>query len=89
MTEQREKTKTIDLEFPIQLADRLLEQVIMTRPTMGQLKKNRPKGQEDLESEMRLFCSLTRLKMEEIEMLDYDDYTRLQDAYTSFRRSTE
>lgn len=79
------REEVIQLDFPVQLADRLLESVTIKRPTMGVLKKHQIKGERDVEGEMKLFCALTGLRMEELEELDSADYGRLQDAYVRFR----
>ena len=85
----KERSKTITLDFPIQLADRLLEETTMRRPTMKDLRLNRIKGPEDVEGEFKLFCALTGLRAEEMDGMDAADYARLQDAYVSFRTPAE
>lgn len=85
----RETSITIDLEFPVQLPDTLLEQVTIRRASMGEIKKYKIKGEDDVEGEMRLFSALTGLNMQILEKLDPDDYERLQDAFVSFRRKPD
>lgn len=79
------REEIIVLDYPIQLADRLLEQVTMKRPTMKVLRTNRIKGENDVDGEMKLFGVLTGLRMEELEELDAADYARLQETYVRFR----
>ncbi len=79
------KTETIKLEFPIQLADRLLEEVTMRRPTMLDLRKHPVKGIGDITGEMKQMCALTGLRLEEMDMMDSADYARLQEVYLRFR----
>lgn len=79
------REEIIVLDYPIQLADRLLEQVTMKRPTMKVLRVHRIKGDQDVDGEMKLFGALTGLRMEELEELDAADYARLQETYVRFR----
>jgi len=86
---EKERSKTIDLDFPVQLADRLLEKIAMRRPTMKELRTYRIKGSEDVDGEFALFCALTGLREEEMDGVDAADYARLQDVYVSFRTPTK
>lgn len=79
------REETFTLEYPVQLADRLLEEVTIKRPTMGILKKHQIKDAADVDGEMRQFCVLTGLRMEELEGLDAADYAHLQEIYVRFR----
>lgn len=79
------REETIVLDYPVQLADRLLEEVVLKRPSMKILKKYQIKGANDVEGEMKQFCALTGLRMEEMEELDAADYARLQETYVRFR----
>ena len=81
----KSREETIVLDFPVQLADRVLEEVTMKRPNMKILKKYQVKGDKDVDGEMKLFCALTGLRMEELEELDAADYARLQEIYVRFR----
>lgn len=83
------RSETIKLEFPIQLADRALEEVTMRRPTMSDLRKNPVKGPGDIEGEMKQIGALCDLRLEEIDQMDAADYGRLQDVYVRFRAPTE
>ena len=79
------REETIVLDYPVQLADRLMTEVVMKRPSMKVLRVNRIKGEQDVEGEMKLFCALTGLRVEEMEELDAADYARLQETYVRFR----
>lgn len=84
----KDRTVVVELDFPIQLADRLLDKISLRRPTMKDLRINPIKGQDDVAGEMRHFGALTGLKLEELDMLDIADYQKLQEAYISFRTPT-
>lgn len=79
------REEIIVLDYPIQLADRLLEQVTMKRPSMKVLRQHLVNGDQDVEGEMKHFCVLTGLRMEELEEMDAADYARLQETYVRFR----
>ena len=83
------RSETIKLEFPIQLADRLLEEVTMRRPAMVDLRKNPVKGPGDIEGEMKQMGALCGLRLEEMDLMDAADYGRLQDVYVRFRTPAE
>jgi hypothetical protein len=82
-----QRFETIDLDFPVQLADRLLTEVTMRRPTMKDLRLNPIRAADDLGGEMKLLGCLCGLRMEEIEQLDMADYRRLTDTFDRFRTS--
>ena len=79
------RNATLALGFPIQLADRVLGEVTMRRPTMGDLLDHEPKSPDDVASELHMLGTLCNLKKEEMRQLDATDYTRLQDQYLRFR----
>ena len=83
------RSETIKLEIPIQLADRTLEEVTMRRPTMLDVRKNPVKGYGDVEGEMKQIGALCDLRLEEMDLMDAADYGRLQDIYLRFRTPTE
>ena len=83
------RNETIKLDYPIQLADRLLEEVTMRRPTMSDLRKNPVSGPGDIEGEMKQIGVLCGLRLEELDAMDASDYTRLQDVYVRFRTPSE
>lgn len=82
------KIVNVDLDFPVQLADRLLDKITLRRPTMKDLRVHPIKGQDDVAGEMRHFCALTGLKLDELDQLDVSDYQKLQETYVSFRTPT-
>jgi hypothetical protein len=83
------RSETIKLRFPVQLADRLLEEVTIRRPTMGDIRKHPIKSDTDIDGEMRQLCALCDLRLEEMERVDSADYARLQGIYVRFRSTTE
>lgn len=80
-----EKTVVISLEYPVQLADRLLTEVEMRRPNLGDLLDNPIRDLNDMNGEMRLYARLCDLVPEEIRELDMADYVKLQKQYLLFR----
>jgi hypothetical protein len=87
--EDLKRSETLTLEFPIQLADRLLTEVTMRRPTMKDLRNHRIKGPDDTEGEFRQFAALCGLRPEEMEGMDAADYARFQNLYVRFRTPSE
>lgn len=79
------RSAALSLGYPVQLADRRLEEVTMRRPNMGDLLDHEPKGPDDVATEMELIGALCGLKISEMRLLDSTDYARLQDQYVRFR----
>ncbi len=79
------RSAVITLGYPVQLADRRLEEVTMRRPNMGDLLDHEPKAPDDVASELELIGILCGLKPSEMRLLDATDYARLQDQYVRFR----
>lgn len=75
---------TVKLDYPKQLADRLLDEVTMRRPTLKDEIDNFQTDKDDLAAESRYFAKLTGLLPEDIELLDMEDYMRLQKLYVRF-----
>jgi hypothetical protein len=76
---------TVKLEYPVQLADRVLTEVTMRRPTVGDVMDNPLKGVEDVRGEVKLLSVVCGLNQEDMRMLDFADYTRLQQQFLFFR----
>lgn len=83
----KNKTATIILEYPVQLADKMLEEIIMRRPTMGDVLDNPVKGELDFAGEMQLYATLCDVRTEDMRGLDPVDYQKLQEQYALFRNS--
>lgn len=81
------KTATITLEYPVQLADRIMNEIIMRRPTMGDVLDNPVKGELDFAGEMQLYATLCDVRTEDMRGLDPVDYQKLQEQYALFRNS--
>jgi hypothetical protein len=82
---ETKRSETITLDYPVQLADKLLTEVTMRRPTMRDLRQFPVKGLDDNDGEFRQFAALCGLRVEEMEGMDAADYARLQDVYVRFR----
>ena len=82
------KIVNVDLDFPVQLADRLLDKITLRRPTMKDLRVHPIKGQDDVAGEMRHFCALTGLKLDEPDQLDVCAYHQPQAPYATLRPHT-
>jgi len=79
------RSETLTLEYPIQMADRMLTEVTMRRPTMRDLRQHPIRNAEDYDGEFRQFAALCNLRVEEMEGMDAADYARLQSLYVRFR----
>ncbi|MDR2573263.1 MAG: phage tail assembly protein [Desulfovibrio sp.] len=82
---EAKRSETVKLDYPIQLADKLLTEVTMRRPTMKDLREHPVKDGNDQDGEFRQFAALCGLRVEEMEGMDAADYARLQDVYVRFR----
>jgi hypothetical protein len=87
--EEAKRSETIVLEYPIRLADRVVTEVTMRRPSMKDLRKYRVKGPDDVDGEFRQFAALCGLRPEEMEEMDSADYARFQNLYVRFRTPSE
>lgn len=84
-----EMTKTITLDFPVQLADRKLSEVTIRRPIMRDMLKHKLDQASGLTGEMALIADLSGLVREELELFDTYDYEKLQAQLLRFRESAE
>ncbi len=76
---------TIKLEHPVQLADRKLTEVSMRRMTVGDVIDHPVAGVNDMPGEVRLVAALCGLNPEDLRLLDFSDYAKVQAALVSFR----
>lgn len=83
------KTATIKLQYPVQLPDRLMTDVTMRRPTVGDLIKNPIVDNADLQGEFSLLCNLCGLNPDDAEHLDAFDYDALREQYVFFRADSQ
>ena len=74
----KEKTVTIPLEFPVELADRKLDAVSIRRPIMGDLEDFPVSVSTGLKEEMALVAHLCNLHAEDLRRMDAEDYGKLQ-----------
>lgn len=79
-------SETIKLDFPLQLADRIVEEVTIKRPNMRIISKHLVSGHKDVSGEMRLIGTLCGLRMEEMKEMDSGDYFHLQDILNRFQQ---
>lgn len=85
MSNPKTQKAVIKLDFPVQLADRLLSEVIMRRPNVGDLLDHPARKGGGLADEVRLVCALTGLVEEDLRGIDASDYDKLQDQLALFR----
>jgi len=78
------RSEAIVLDFPVQLADRLLTEVTMRRPIVKDLREHMQRGRDDGENEINMFAALCNMRVEEIEMIGVADYVQLQALYGRF-----
>lgn len=83
------KTATVTLNYPVQLADRLLMTVTIRRPVVGDILDHPINGDKDIAGEMQFLGALCGLPLEDMRGLDAEDYGRLQDQLLRFRRAAE
>lgn len=84
----KERSAKIELNFPLELADRTLTELIMRRPTAGEEIDNAPTSsniRKQMEEEAKYFAILCGIKLDEIRGLDTSDYDKLQQQYLAFR----
>ena len=81
----KEKSVTIPLEFPVELADRKLDAVNIRRPTMGDLEDFPVNASTGLKEEMALVAHLCDLHAEALRRIDAEDYGKLQTQLLQFR----
>lgn len=79
------KSVKITLEFPVQLADRVLDSVTFRRPTLGDLMDCPISGESDVAGEVRLLSRLCGLNIEDMRAMDAADYSKLQQQFLTFR----
>lgn len=87
MSENRDVT--LQLEYPVQLADRTITDVTLRRPTLGDLLTHTITNASDIEGEVRLIAALCNLKIEEMRLMDAKDYFRLQAELLRFRNAAK
>ena len=81
----KEKSVTIQLEFPVELADRKLDAVNIRRPIMGDLEDFPVSVSTGLKEEMALVAHLCNLHAEDLRRMDAEDYDKLQKQLLQFR----
>lgn len=79
------KTEKITLKYAVQLADRMLTEVTMRRPTVGDMLDFPLTATSGLGEECALIGHLCDLLPEDMRELDAEDYTALQNQLLRFR----
>lgn len=79
------RSKTVQLDYPVQLADRVLTEITIRRMKVGDLIENPIAGAQDMKGELRLLSRLCGMVPEELEAIDIADYVKLQEILLSFR----
>lgn len=85
MAKVKDKTVTIPLDFPLELADRKLDAVTMRRPNMGDLVDYPVNAKTSLKEEMALVAHLADLHVDDLRQMDSEDYDKLQTQLLLFR----
>lgn len=82
---EKPKSATVKLDYPVQLADRLLTEITIRRPSIGDLL-DYPLGPETgLPEELALMAHLCGLHADDLRALDAEDYAGLQEQLLRFR----
>ena len=81
----KEKTVDITLDYPVHLADRELENVTMRRPSVGDLMDFPVNATTGLKEELALVAHLCELHVDDLRLMDSEDYGRLQKQLLRFR----
>lgn len=79
------KEVEISLDFPVQLADRKLEKVVMRRPVMRDMIKHNVDDNMTVQDSVNLIADLCGLVPVELEDMDTCDYEKLQKQFLAFR----
>lgn len=81
----KRKTVEIELDFPVQLADRVLDKITMRRPTMRDMIKRNIDANAGIRESVGLIADLCGLVPDEVEELDTCDFEKLQNQLLRFR----
>lgn len=85
-----EREVTIELDYPVQLADRELTEVTMRRPTVKELL-DFPQNHtnHDFKTESKIYARLTGLTLDDVQLLDMGDFDKIQKQFLFFRSPEE
>lgn len=70
----KERTVTIELDYPVQLPDGELKRLVMHRPSVKEVMDNPIRDALDIAGESRLYAVLCGIGVEDIQALDMEDY---------------
>lgn len=79
--------KTISLTHPIQVGGAEVNQVVMRRPLVGDLRaaqRSAGAGASSAELEIAMFSNLCELSPADWDRMDLGDYRAIQEAYEGF-----
>lgn len=71
----------ITLKHPYTSADKLIEKLTMRRPQVKDVRAMNRGGGSEEEKEIRLFATLAGLVPEDMDGMDLEDYTVIQDYF--------
>lgn len=81
----KERTATIELDYPVRLPDGELTRLVMHRPSVKEVMDNPIRDTLDIAGESRLYAVLCGVGVEDIQALDMEDYGKLQQQFMRFR----
>lgn len=79
------KEVEIRLDYPVQLADRLLDAVVIRRPVMRDMVNHQIGADMTMRDSVNLLADLCGLLPEDLEMMDTCDFEKLQNQLLRFR----
>lgn len=85
MSNPETRSALVKLEYPVQLADKRLSEVVVRRPTLGDLMDFPVDAATGLKEEVALLAHLCGLNVEDMRALDSGDYGRVQEQVLRFR----
>ena len=78
------KTKTIKLRYPLKVDGATLEELVMRRPLVRDLRAAQRAGDGSSGTEVALFANLCEVAPDALDAMDLGDYRELQEAYEGF-----
>jgi hypothetical protein len=85
MSNPKTQAAIIKFDYPVQLADRVLSEVALRRPTLGDMLDYPVDQHSGLKEETALVAHLCGLVVEDLRGIDAGDYNKLQDQLLRFR----
>jgi hypothetical protein len=85
MSNPKTQSALVKLDYPVQLPDRRLAEVVVRRPTLGDLMDFPVDAASGLKEEVALLAHLCGLNVEDMRALDSEDYGKVQEQVLRFR----